>query len=589
MAISTTSKRVLIRKISDSSRILLAGLLLCFFAANAAAKPAHIIITVPATTVAGDLPAKLASWRQSGLISNVVLVESESNQESNFSTVAVLEFPDDGARNKWEHDAAGDLGAELIVTRANSLVYGEKSPRDSSIARFLVSQYQVHVSPEHYTEYVDAYVVPQLEGWKDAGLLTSYGAYLAESESNAPWQSILVMEYRDEHALSRRDEVKTAVRAELAEIDPDWKAFSEIKQSLRTETSLTRSRWVELPPPDLGDLPDYVPEHDVAGGFRIIGSELKGSVEMLAEGFAQFHPGVRFSISHIPSSEGAIAGLYFGISDLAPAGDDAKITDIMPFYNTFRYVPTEVSIATGGYEKRGSLWAFAAVVSEDNPLDHISLEQLKRIFGAERTGGWEINGNNYRFTSKYARGKELNIRTWDQLGLSGEFEGREIETFGYAAPGFATYFERFWFHWSKKWNPNFKEYVEAKQTTPDEQGYVVASERPLEALKDNKFAIGLAALMHVKKHPGLKVLAVSRADDSEPVAFTPENVAERRYPLLRDAFLYVNKPPGEAMDPKVREFIRFCLSREGQEIIATGGYYFPLKLDYLTEQLKKLD
>jgi len=32
--------------------------------------------------------------------------------------------------------------------------------------------------------------------------------------------------------------------------------------------------------------------------------------------------------------------MFAGVSDVAPMGDDAKITDQMPFYNTFRYVPT---------------------------------------------------------------------------------------------------------------------------------------------------------------------------------------------------------------------------------------------------------
>ena len=57
--------------------------------------------------------------------------------------------------------------------------------------------------------------------------------------------------------------------------------------------------------------------------------------------------------------EGAIAALYFNLSDVAPMGDDAKITDMMPFWNTYGYMPTEISVATGGYEKRGSLFAWA--------------------------------------------------------------------------------------------------------------------------------------------------------------------------------------------------------------------------------------
>jgi len=35
--------------------------------------------------------------------------------------------------------------------------------------------------------------------------------------------------------------------------------------------------------------------------------------------------------------------------------------------------------------------------------------------------------------------------------------------------------------------------------------------------------------------------------------------------------------------------MRFVLSREGQEIMARVGYFYPLNAEYLKEQLKKLD
>ena len=133
--------------------------------------------------------------------------------------------------------------------------------------------------------------------------------------------------------------------------------------------------------PDLADLPAYKPEYSVVGRLRIVGSELKNSVDGLVEGFRKFHPDAKVVTNYMTSSEGAIAGLYFDQSDVAPAGDDAKITDQMPFFNTFGYMPTEISVATGGYEKRGSLWAFAAVVSKDNPLNEISIDELERCVG----------------------------------------------------------------------------------------------------------------------------------------------------------------------------------------------------------------
>ena len=356
--------------------------------------------------------------------------------------------------------------------------------------------------------------------------------------------------------------------------------------------------------PNLNEIPPYKPEYKVEGGLRVAGSELKGNVDLLVEGFKKFHPGVVVTTNFMTSSEGALGMMFSGASDVAPMGDDAKIPDQMPFYNTFRYVPTEISIATGGYDQRGTLFAWAIIVNKDNPIAKLSMDQLDRIFGSERSGGWEVGAsadNNLLFTGKYARGPEANIRKWGQLGLTGDWADKEIQTYGYVAPGFATNFQRLVMHWSVKWNPNFREYVEAKEATNDAAGMAVASQRMYEALEKDKYGIGWGALMHVNgtcvnpdgtKCPGyrgLKVIALSKTPDGPAVPLTSDNVKNRSYPLTRDAYIYVNKPPGRAMDPKVREFIRFVLSREGQEIIQKAGIYTPIPASYIREQLKKLD
>jgi phosphate transport system substrate-binding protein len=365
-----------------------------------------------------------------------------------------------------------------------------------------------------------------------------------------------------------------------------------------------RALQVQAQQPDISQVPAYHPEIKVAGGLRIAGSELKGNVDLLVEGFRKFHPDAMVSTNFMTSSEGALGMMYAGASDVAPMGDDAKITDMMPFYNTFRYVPTEISIATGGFEARGTLWPMAIVVNKANPIAQLSLEQLDRIFGSERSGGWEIGplaDNNLLFTAKYARSAASNIRTWGQLGLKGAWARQQIKTFGYVAPGFAINFERKVMHWSAKWNPNFMEYVEMKEATNDAAGKAVSSDAMLQTISHDKYAIGFVALMHVdgscvnpdgsrcSSYPEVKALPLSRTDHDPAVALTAANVANRSYPLTRDAYIYVNRAPGRPLDPKVREFVRFILSREGQQIIASSGIYSPLPESVIREQLAKLD
>jgi phosphate transport system substrate-binding protein len=45
------------------------------------------------------------------------------------------------------------------------------------------------------------------------------------------------------------------------------------------------------------------------------------------------------------------------------------------------------------------------------------------------------------------------------------------------------------------------------------------------------------------------------------------------YPLARFLYIYVNKTPGAPMDKLTLEFLKFVLSKEGQEIVVKDRYF----------------
>jgi ABC-type phosphate transport system substrate-binding protein len=53
-------------------------------------------------------------------------------------------------------------------------------------------------------------------------------------------------------------------------------------------------------------------------------------------------------------------------------------------------------------------------------------------------------------------------------------------------------------------------------------------------------------------------------------------------------YIRLNREPGQPLSPQVREFLRFILSREGQEFIPTSAY-FPLRADEVAAELAKLN
>jgi hypothetical protein len=217
--------------------------------------PAHIILTVPASaTGASSLPALLAEWRQTGLIADAFLLTSAQSKESGFNSVAVLQFPDQTAVDRWQVKGAPSIGQGVITTKVDTLARGETFPRDSTKAIFMVAQYDVLASPDKYKEYVKQHLAPEMEGFRTRRVLTSYFLFAARDRKAAPWHSLLVLEYRDSVALERRDEVAGEVRKELAS-NATWTSSTDMNQVISKERSRAEAEWELLPAPALSDLP----------------------------------------------------------------------------------------------------------------------------------------------------------------------------------------------------------------------------------------------------------------------------------------------------------------------------------------------
>jgi phosphate transport system substrate-binding protein len=53
--------------------------------------------------------------------------------------------------------------------------------------------------------------------------------------------------------------------------------------------------------------------------------------------------------------------------------------------------------------------------------------------------------------------------------------------------------------------------------------------------------------------------------------------------------MYLKRPPGKPVDQKVKEFMRYILSQEGQDAVAKHNVYLPLTPELVREQRAKLD
>ncbi len=332
----------------------------------------------------------------------------------------------------------------------------------------------------------------------------------------------------------------------------------------------------------------YQPRQKVAGVIRNYGNGYAGVLKKWEEGFRQFHPEVTFQDT-LPTSDVAFPALITGVTDLAPNGSEPTLTETLGFFEVRGYHATAITVASGTFDVEGRSPGMVVFVHEDNPLTKLTLEQLDGIFGAERNGA--LRG--FKWTLEDARGPEKNIRTWGQLGLTGDWAGQPIQTYGHAPSGAARFFQLKVLKNSDKWNPNYRGYVETGSKMisdvdrPQQRGgvkHMLANE-----LAQDRYGIAWTIMPQAKGVAGIKTVALAAEQGGPYVEPSRETFQKRTYPLVRSIYIYLDRRPGAPVAPRLAEFLRFILSREGQEIVAADGGFLPLTADVIRAQLKKLD
>ena len=332
---------------------------------------------------------------------------------------------------------------------------------------------------------------------------------------------------------------------------------------------------------DLSDLPSYEPKQKVSGTIRMWGSNyiVDGNVgKYWEEGFRKFHPGVKFDY-HMKTTIAAVPALVFGVGDIG-VGRKITFAELLLYQRYNDRDPLEITVATGSYDVTGWQPGYGIVVNKDNPVTQLTLQQLDGVFGSQRLGGWE--GTSWH--PEYARGPEGNIRTWGQLGAKGEWADKPINVYGLNLRYHqATEISDRLLKASDKWNEQLRIY--ANFVTPDGK----LGRSLTDDLAKDRFGIAYIAAPTRNLPPELKIVALARTPAGPYVPYTMETVHDRSYPLFDEIYMYVDQARDRSIDPKVKEFLRFIVSREGQEAVQRDGKYLPLTAAMVREQLRKLD
>ena len=230
-----------------------------------------------------------------------------------------------------------------------------------------------------------------------------------------------------------------------------------------------------------------------------------------------------------------------------------------------------------------------ALRSAPNILTRLTLQQLDGIFGAERSAGMR----GFQWTPSDGRGAQEDIRTWGQLGLKGEWAHKPIQTYGHAPSGTTRFFQWKVMKGGDKWNPNYREYVESGSkmiADEDRAEQRVGLQHMLRnELAHDRYGIAWTVMPQAKGVAGIKPVALAAHAGGPYIAASTASLQDRSYPLVRNIYIYLNRAPGRPLDPKLREFLRYALSREGQEAVVRNAGYLPLTRQVAREQRARLE
>ena len=324
------------------------------------------------------------------------------------------------------------------------------------------------------------------------------------------------------------------------------------------------SAWAQ----DVSQMPRYEPAARVTGKLIAWGNPEQSAVwDAWTRGFAKFHPDVQFS-ANLKSSATIAGALCTHTANIGVAGRELMPIEELAFRNIYQHRVTQVATGSGTYDVTGSTPALGIFVHPDNPLRQLTFKQVDAIFG------WE-----------HRRGAPQNIRTWGQLGLKGKWADQPIHLYGHSLsmPANAYFLAMKVFNGSIKWNPDMREFgpLEPDGSHPSKGTEILA-----ELAKD-PYGIAYTSFDNAKGG-SVRSLALAEADDGPFVEPSRATIAARTYPLTRSTYLFVDRDPTKGFDPTVKEFLRYVLSREGQQALLDSNY-LPLTAEESAAQRKLIE
>lgn len=295
--------------------------------------------------------------------------------------------------------------------------------------------------------------------------------------------------------------------------------------------------------------------------FNIVGSDTMDEITLGWEKlFRKAYPPLSVTMEARASGTG-VPALTNGTGDVGTVAREALPKEHDDFVKKFGYEPFAIRVATGSLGSLGKTAATVMLVAKDNPIQGLTLPELDAI---------------YSTTCKLGHAP---VNTWGDLGLTGEWATRPIHLYGLKAPnGIEQYFQA-----RVMLGGTYKTDIEFVKGQGFTHAFTVASHKMGTELG------GISYAMLANLTPEVKAVPVAAKAGDPYITPTIQTIYDHTYPLSRYIYVYINRKPGQPIEPKVKEFLKCILSREGQQVVASEGVFMPLTPEVVAEELAKLN
>jgi phosphate transport system substrate-binding protein len=255
----------------------------------------------------------------------------------------------------------------------------------------------------------------------------------------------------------------------------------------------------------------------VAGTISVKGSDTMVVLgQRWAEEFMKKNPSTSIQVTGGGSGTG-ISALINGTTEICEASRSMKDAEKSQLKEKTGAAPEEIVVAKDG---------LSVYLHESNPLNELTMDQLKAIFTGKVTNWKDVGG------------ADAKIIPYSRENSSGTYVF-------------------------------FKEHVLANADYTPRAQAMPGTAAVVNAVSKEKFSIGYGGAAYAK---GIKVIKIKKDAAAAGIAPSDATVKNGTYPLSRPLFFYLrSKPAGE-----IKSFIDWVLSADGQGVVLKVGY-FPVK------------